>query len=167
MQVRDATLADAPSIGEVHAEAWRLGFAELFAPDWLHDAVEERRHRWTHALPGCLVGGRDLSVAETDRRVIGFVHFGPSEELTAVGEVFGLYVHPDYWGSGAARLLSQHARDRLAAQGFQQIVLWTLARAGRARGFYEHTGWVLTGKTSQRDFGNGRPREVIEYSLDL
>ena len=165
MQVRDATLADAPAIGEAHAEAWLVGFAGLFAPDWLQNAAQERRHRWTQTLPDNLVGASDLLVAETNQRVIGFVHFGPSEELAAVGEVFGLYVHPDHWGSGAARMLSQHAHERLAAQGFEQIVLWTLAGAGRARGFYDHNGWALTGRTSQRDFGDGRPIEVIEYSL--
>lgn len=166
MEVRAAVQEDAPAVGEVHAEAWRVGFSDLFAPGWLRGAVEERRQRWESSLAGCLVGRSELLVAESDGRVIGFVQYGPSEEAAPAGEVFALYVHPNHWGSGAARMLSQQASGDLGARGFERIVLWTLAAAERARGFYCHNGWVVTGRSAERDFGDGRLSVVVEYSLE-
>lgn len=165
MRVRAATLKDASAIGEVHAEAWRVGFADIFTSEWLREAVQERRERWTRSLADCLIGGSEVLVVETDERVLGFVHFGPREQGGTVGEVFALYVHPNHWGTGAAQLLFQRASEQLVVQGFDEIVLWTLAKAGRARGFYDHSGWVPTGRAEVRDFGDGHPKEVIEYSL--
>lgn len=80
--------------------------------------------------------------------------------------MFALYVHPSHWGSGAAQLLTHHASERLGARGFERIVLWTLAEAVRARRFYEHNGWVMTGRTAERDFGDGHVNEVIQYSME-
>ncbi len=103
-------------------------------------------------------------VVETGGHVVGFVHCGPAEEGVG-GEVFALYVRPDYWGTGVAQMLSRHAIERLHAEGYEQNVLWTLGGAKRARSFYDHNGWALTGRTTERDFGDGQPRELVEYVL--
>ncbi len=166
MEVRAAELRDARAIGESHAEAWRIGFSGLFPPDWLLGAVEDRRQRWCEALPGHLAEG-SVMVAQSGAGVIGFVHFGQSEQEATVGEIFALYVHPDHWGSGAAKALSQHASEQLGAEGIERVVLWTLAGAGRSRGFYDHNGWALTGRTAMRDFGDGSPTELIQYWREL
>ncbi len=164
MEVRGAELEDSAAIGDAHAEAWRVGYSGLFESEWLHSAVEERRTRWNRSLPELLAGGTTVMVVETEGHVVGFVIFGPCEEGVG-GEVFALYVHPDHWGTGAAQALSGHAIERLRADRFEQITLWTLGGAGRARAFYAHNGWALTGRTAERVFGDGRPRELVEYAL--
>lgn len=107
----------------------------------------------------------EVLVVEADGVVVGFTHFGPCEQDEEAEEVFALYVHPDHWGTGAAQSLSRHAIERLKKRGIQRIVLWTPFGANRARAFYERNGWALTGRTSERDFGDGRPQKLVEYEL--
>ena len=51
-----------------------------------------------------------MLVAEVGGEVVGFIHFGPSTENEEVGEVYGLYVHPSSWGTGAAQALNGQGR---------------------------------------------------------
>ena len=48
--VRDATPDDAESIGESHAEAWRIGYDELFPRAGLEAAVDLRRRMWVSSV---------------------------------------------------------------------------------------------------------------------
>jgi GNAT superfamily N-acetyltransferase len=162
--VRQARVDDGGAVGEAHAEAWRIGFADLFEPGFLGEAVRDRRERWVSWLAGGLPGGTQVLVAEVDRQVVGFVHIGRRDADADVGEVFALYVHPDHWGTGAARSLLDEAVQRLRADGLVRVVLWTHVGAARARRFYEDQGWSATGRTARSDLGAGRPSPLVEYA---
>jgi GNAT superfamily N-acetyltransferase len=163
-QVRSAKQEDATAIGQAHSEAWRVGFAGLFEPAWLAEAVRERRTRWQEALGETRRNGTEVLVSESDGAVTGFAHFGAGDETATIGEVFALYVRPDSWGTGTAQALTRDALGRLRRQGFERTVLWTPMRAARARTFYVHNGWSLTGRMQERDFGDGRPQPLVEYA---
>ena len=151
-------------IGEVHAEGWRVAYADVFEADWLSTAVAERRARWVDLLPRLLAApGHHVLVAESADRVIGFVHAGPSEDRD-LGEVFALYVHPEWWGRGASAPLLASGIRHLRDDGVDTIGLWTLAVPGRARSFYDKVGLVFEGKTKERDFGEGREHGLVFYS---
>lgn len=162
--VRQARAEDGSAVGEAHAEAWRIAFADLFESGFLQQAVRERRERWTAWLAGQLPSGTQVLVAEVDSQVVGLVHLGPHDPDAGVGEVFALYVHPDHWGTGASQTLLDEAVRRLHADGHIRVVLWAHAEAVRARRFYERCGWSPTGRTRDFDFGDGRPSPIVEYA---
>jgi hypothetical protein len=56
--VRDALPTDAGSIGEAHAEAWRVAYEELFPADQLAAAVDVRRRIWVGLIGDSALGGR-------------------------------------------------------------------------------------------------------------
>jgi GNAT superfamily N-acetyltransferase len=75
--------------------------------------------------------------------LLGFVTFGGSrdEDARGLGEVYALYVDPDRYRGGVGRVLMGAARERLAAEGFDEAILWVLQGNERARTFYEGEGW--------------------------
>jgi hypothetical protein len=75
--VGDATLDDAESIGEAHAEAWRIGYDELFSPAVLEPSVDLRRRMWVGLVGDPALRGT-LLVAEEAEEVVGIIHFGPA-----------------------------------------------------------------------------------------
>jgi GNAT superfamily N-acetyltransferase len=59
----------------------------------------------------------------------------------------GLYVLPEWWGTGAAERLYGKALDVLRASGIDEAHLWVIARNVRARRFYERRGWKRDSQT--------------------
>ena len=164
--VRDATPDDAEDIGEAHAEAWRVGYEGLFPPEALETAVDVRRHMWAGLMAEPVFPDGTLLVEEEAGRVVGFIHFGLSGVDTHVGEVYGFYVHPSFWGTGSAHSLMDRAmasfRHRVA-----MAMLWTHANAGRARSFYGKSGWSETGNQREESLWDGLTYPAVEYRREL
>lgn len=163
--IRAARPIDADAIGEVHAEAWRVGYRHIFSREDLTRLVEQRRtDRWPTAFADPGFSETTLLVALRSG-IVGFVHFGPSRAgPDHVGEIYSFNVHPDEWGSGAAAALMQEACDKLSDRGNTTIRLWTYQDAGRARRFYEKTGFQPTGHTKQEGPDGGPTVTEVEYS---
>ncbi|MGH3757327.1 N-acetyltransferase family protein [Actinophytocola sp.] len=162
--VREATAADAASIGEVHAEAFRVAHRDLFEADWLRTLVEQRRTLWSHRMVGRAHARNTVLVAERGSNVVAFVHFGPHSEGSPDGEIFDCFAHPDVWGRRVAAAVLDKAWELLREARFRRVRLWTMAGANRARHFYESFGFTETGHTRERDFGDGRPVLEVEYA---
>ena len=163
--MRRAEGRDAAAIGEAHAEAWRVGYADLFSASALEASVAERRTRWTRLLPEAEVEG-DLLVAEDgDGVVVGFIHVGPAHDAGHDGAVYGLYVHPDAWGTGVAAALLAAGTGCLLDRGRRLLHLWAHSDAERARRFYEKHGWTFTGRTMDYFFGDPIPSPLVEYAI--
>lgn len=165
--VREAEPSDADAIAAAHVWGWRVGYRGLFPDEYL-DADEfetARLERW-RAWRWADFGGptAQLFVVELSGRVVGFGHAGPERHeptcdqsglslrptlSDARGEVYGFYLHPDAWGSGAAAPLMRICEAHLLAHGFTEAVLWVLRDNPRARAFYERAGWRWTGEESE------------------
>jgi ribosomal protein S18 acetylase RimI-like enzyme len=161
--VREATAADAESVGEVHAEAFRVAHRDLFDPDWLHSLVERRRTMWAGRMRGRTHARNTLLVAERGSDLAAFVYFGPHSDGTRDGEIFDCFAHPDVWGRGVAASMLDKAWELLREARFRRVRLWTMAGANRARHFYESFGFTESGRTREVDFGDGRPVLEVEY----
>lgn len=161
--VREATTADAESIGAVHAEAFRVAYRDLFERDWLHTFVEQRRTRWKDLMRSREHARNTLLVAERGSDVAAFVYFGPHTDGAPDAEILECFTHPDAWGHGVASSVLDKAWELLREARFRRVRLWTMAGANRARHFYESFGFTKTGRTRERDFGDGRPVLEVEY----
>lgn len=163
--VRGALPADAEGIGDAHAEAWRAAYEGLFPADQLAAAVDVRRLMWVGLVGDPALGGT-LLVAEEQDKVVGFIHYGTASENHQLGEVYGFYVHPSSWGTGVAPALMDRAITSLA-ESFGRAILWTHLGAGRARRFYEKTGWRETGNQRQETTWDGVSHPAVEYERRL
>ncbi|WP_197523479.1 GNAT family N-acetyltransferase [Actinokineospora pegani] len=160
--VREATAEDAAAVGEVHAEAWRQAYRDLFEPDWLTRFVDARRVRWDANLNDPAQAGDTILVAQRDRDVVAFAWSGPHPDNPADAELRAFYAHPTTWGTGVARALLDGVADTVA--DYRRVRLWAMAGANRARRFYAREGFTETGLIRERDFGDGRPVLELEYA---
>jgi GNAT superfamily N-acetyltransferase len=146
--IRHAVPADADAIGALHVRGWQSAYRGLL-PDALLDGlsipawVEKRRNALTTPWNALVLN----HVVEGPAGVLGWASTGPARDAgldaARVGEVYAIYLEPSAVGRGHGRELLAHALERLAAQGFGEVVLWVLEHNARARRFYECAGFAL------------------------
>jgi ribosomal protein S18 acetylase RimI-like enzyme len=173
--VRVGTRDDADAITDVQVASWRAGYAHVF-PDtvlYAEDFDSIRRNFWRNWRfgPGHRIAVVEADAGEGEPRLIGFCSYGPERERarghTGRGEVWAFYLHPDFWGSGAAEPLMDHVEQRLQAEGFATAVLWVLDDNPRARRFYERHGWAATGIAANFDEYCDVSVPEVEYRKEL
>lgn len=145
--LRRATPADVDAVAQVHVRSWQRAYRGLLPDEYL-DALQpaERAARYTF---GEVEPGQPSTVVAVEGDVIcGFATIGPcsNADMATAGELYGLYVHPDWWSHGAGRMLLHDARRRLVDDGFSHAALWVLVGNERAQGFYDIDGWRPDGQ---------------------
>src|SRR5260221_14420270 len=99
MEIRRATVADAPGIADVHVRTWQGAYEHVFGAERLAGIdLERRTANWERAL----IDGATAFVAEKDGTVVGFASVR-SAELDSI------YVLPGAWGGGAGTWLIRAA----------------------------------------------------------
>jgi ribosomal protein S18 acetylase RimI-like enzyme len=147
VQVRQATIADARRIAQIHVETWRAAYRGQM-PDAVLDNldVEKRAGFWNTHLTSQPSG---TFVAELKREVIGFCDLIPSRDKGSdpkeVGEIAAIYVHPEFWRNGAGEALCRFALRAARLQKYVSVTLWVLTSNVAARKFYETMGFSLDG----------------------
>lgn len=156
--VRAATVADAPAIGEIHVASWRAAYAGLLPDGFLARlSAEARAASWARRIGDPDIPGRVL-VVEEGGAVAGFAAFGP-------GQLYALYLLPEFWGRGLGRLLHDRVVEELSGDS---AVLWVLATNERAKAFYVRQGWVDDGARQTETIDGGRVTlEEMRYRRPL
>ena len=122
----------------VHWKSWHETYPGLVSEAYLSgltlEGMEEKAFRWLD----------NILVAKEGERVVGFVGFGAAgDALPETGEIFALYVLPEYHGAGAAQLLMKTGLEQLA--DYPKVCLWVLKENARAIRFYQKCGFRLDG----------------------
>jgi N-acetylglutamate synthase-like GNAT family acetyltransferase len=144
LSIRSAMVDDAEVVTRIYIESWNAGFGELLGhpnrsvtPElvvrWGQDLVQPLPQRWW--------------VAEKQGTIVGLVGIGPSRDPVdaRLGELDTIAVDPRCWRSGIGRELLSLALRYLAADGYGEAILWTVAGYERGKAFYEAMGWRLDG----------------------
>jgi len=84
---------------------------------------------------------------------------GPSRDERGLGELYAIYVHPDWWATGAGRALIERGELELRSI-YLEATLWVLEDNPRARSFYETAGWTSDGSTKSDERWGVRAPEV-------
>ena len=170
IRIRRAAKSDAAEIGRVYVETWQSTYAGILPDSMLAQMSDVRQAAWwARALadPG---EARGIFVAEDgEMGVVGFGSCGPVREApegldgteTRVGEVYTLYVEPDFQNQGLGRRLLDAMFRQLHADGYDCAVLWMLADNPN-RFFYEGMGGQIVG--AQRDHFSGAQVAEIAYA---
>ena len=127
--LRPALASDIAAIQSVRASVRENRLVSTVITDAdVRTAIEETGRGW---------------VVEEDDRIVAFAIGNATD-----GNIWALFVRPEYEGRGYGRLLHDTMIDWLWRAGLDR--LWLTTEPGtRAQRFYEAAGWQLTGTTGQ------------------
>ena len=157
-----ASARNAVGVARVYVDSWRSAYAGL-VPDavLLEMSYERQAAEWQRVIrhqPGQIV----LIASEPDHGVVGMASCGtgrasdrpPGGPFSAeagggpTGEMFTLYVRPEFHGQGIGRQLLAAGFQAMREAGFNRALIWVLSR-NPARYFYEAMGgMVIAERTS-------------------
>jgi ribosomal protein S18 acetylase RimI-like enzyme len=150
--IRGARTSDAFEIAEVHDAAWRDAYRGIIPGRELERMIARRGPKWWHTA---IVRGTRLTVLDFDESIAGYASYGRNRvpSLPYGGEIFELYLAPEFQGLGFGRRLFEAARRDLANYGYTSTLVWALADNERALSFYRHLGGRVVREAEER-FGS-------------
>lgn len=166
VEIRTARPGDAGPIAEVHVATWRVAYAGML-PDHVLLGLKSAAERayWRRAIAARQSDCSVFVAASEDGDTLGYGSAGPARPngLSFAGEIYTLYVAPDYQGKGLGRGLLHAMFGQLRRQGNETAMLWVLA-ANPARFFYRAMGGTLVAERRERHFG--APLDELAYGWD-
>jgi len=165
--LRRAVPADAPALAVIHVAAWHEAYRGIVPGSYLEQfTVEVRTRRFREFLSA---DSAETYVAEADGRIVGFLTIGGCRDSDmdsrTTGEIWGIYLSPQYWRRGVGRFLCEQGQNLLASRGFTTATLWVLEANSQASGFYEATGFKADGTTKQLPLGTNLT--AVRYRKNL
>jgi ribosomal protein S18 acetylase RimI-like enzyme len=165
--IRPAGWADIEGMARVAVDTWRLTYQGILPAAHLgrmrHAALEGQRSRMMHAQ------GVHHFVAIEQRagEVVGFASCGPTRNAAGgvPGELYELYVQNGFQGRGLGRRLFRAAKNQLAADGHEALVVWVLSNNPN-REFYPRMGGWLHAQKATRVGGAPIQQTAYRWRLD-
>jgi ribosomal protein S18 acetylase RimI-like enzyme len=153
IRARAAREADAQKIADIYIETWRTTYAGSL-PDRVLIGMSNERQAvyWTRAIRS---GGEIVGVAEDDEAgivAVGSAGTNRSRSSTLEGEVYTLYVQPDFQNQGIGEQLLAFLFGEIKTRGLRSAVIWVLA-ANPSRFFYETMGGKRVGEREEEMWG--------------
>ncbi len=138
-EIRSAKQRDAAALAAVHEAAWRGAYAGILPHRPLNQMIARRHGNW---WAGAIRSGAAILVVDFCGETVGYATLGRNRASTiaAEGEIYELYLKPEYQGLGFGARLFKAARTHLRAIGLKGVVVWALAENQAACEFYRHRG---------------------------
>jgi GNAT superfamily N-acetyltransferase len=162
--VRPARPQDAQAVARVYIASWHDTYPSIL-PAALLCAMTPRgqTERWRSAI---LERRRErILVAECNTYgIVGMASFGAAHDrgLGFDGELYTLYVDPDFFGRGIGTQLMHTAFAGLRKASFSSCAIWAHAK-NPARFFYEAMGGRLVAERSRRMLGSSVPEAAFGW----
>jgi ribosomal protein S18 acetylase RimI-like enzyme len=85
-------------------------------------------------------------------KIAGYANYGRNRarSLHFEGEIYELYLRPEFQGLGFGRRLFSAARRDLAQSGLKSMVIWALSENDIAVGFYQGLGGRMVARSSEQ-----------------
>jgi ribosomal protein S18 acetylase RimI-like enzyme len=157
---REARLADAAALGELHVASWRETYAGVLPATLLEDlSVEGRTAMWTAVLRAPARFDRTgVFVAEGASGIVGFGACGGQRDPTLakqgfIGEIGAIYVLKSHQRAGLGAALMDAMALRLMEQEREAAALWVLRENLIACRFYEQMGGAVVAERVEAEAG--------------
>jgi ribosomal protein S18 acetylase RimI-like enzyme len=149
IEIRRAKPADAAAVAETHDEAWRGAYQGLIPAVELDKLITRRGPEWWDSA---IRKGSRISILAFGDKVAGYANYGRNRarSLFYEGEVYELYLRPEYQGLGFGRRLFTSARRDLVQSGLKSLVVWALSDNEPAVEFYRALGGKAVARSSER-----------------
>ena len=152
IEIRQAKPPDAVAVADTHDEAWRTAYQGVIPGVELEKLVGRRGPDWWDSA---IRKGSRISILVFGELVAGYANYGRNRarSLSYDGEIYELYLRPEFQGLGFGRRLFTAARKDLGASGMKSLVVWALSDNDPAVAFYRALGGRPVARSSER-FGS-------------
>jgi ribosomal protein S18 acetylase RimI-like enzyme len=152
IEIRRAKPADAAAVAETHDEAWRTAYRGIIPGAELEKLIMRRGPVWWESA---IRKGSRVALLIFGDRIAGYANYGRNRarSLTYDGEIYELYLRPEFQGLGFGRRLFTSSRRDLAQSGLRSLVVWALSDNEPAVEFYRAIGGRAVARSSER-FGD-------------
>ena len=161
--VRRAEAKDAQGIAKVHEESWKHAYSGLIPYNAL-DAMIARRDFswWTRAIKN----STRILVLEDGEFIVGYATLGANRvsALEQDGEIYEIYLLPEYQGVGLGKNLFLAARQEIANSGLKGCLVWVLQDNIPAIKFYQNAGGRDTAEGTETF--DGRKLKKTAFAFD-
>jgi ribosomal protein S18 acetylase RimI-like enzyme len=170
LNIRRAQVNDAPTLARVHVDSWHVAYRGLIPDSFLQGFTYQRREE---AFRQSLTANSEETylIEDDDHagKAVGILTIGASRDAdldpSRTGEIWGIYIIPDYWRRGVGARLVQEAGRMLRSRGYRDVVLWVLEGNANARRFYEAMGFRPDEAFKILELG--KPLKAIRYKKAL
>ncbi|MCF6321969.1 MAG: GNAT family N-acetyltransferase [Rhizobiaceae bacterium] len=139
LDIRRARPGDGEQIANAHDASWRQAYCGIVPHRALDRMVRRRGEEWwERAISRSTV----ILVAEIDDTIAGYATLGINRirSLAPDGEIYEIYLRPEYQGVGLGTGLFLDARIELKRRRLKGTAVWVLADNEPAIRFYENAG---------------------------
>jgi ribosomal protein S18 acetylase RimI-like enzyme len=160
--IRNAREGDAEGIAAVHDAAWHGAYRGLIPGLELERMIARRGPSWWQSA---IRRGSRLLVLDFDETIGGYTSYGRNRVplLPYGGEIFELYIAPEFQGLGFGSRLFEVARKDLAEHGYPSVLVWALADNERAVQFYLKLGGRIVRQAIERFGPETRARLAFAF----
>src|ERR1700740_2301268 len=149
IEIRRAKPTDAVSVAETHDEAWRTAYRGIIPGAELEKLISRRGPAWWESA---IRKGSRVALLVFGDRIAGYANYGRNRarSLTYDGEIYELYLRPEFQGLGFGRRLFTATRRDLAQSGIKSLVVWALSENESAVDFYRALGGKAGARSSEK-----------------
>ena len=148
VQVRKGKPADAKAVAEIFRQSWRQAYRGIIPHLHLENMVKRRGPDW---WANVIRSGENLLILEHAAVVAGYATIGLARTRGPYqGEIYELYVAPDYQGLGFGEHLFEGCRHYLDQRRLRGLLVWALVENTIATDFYWHRGGRPVAQTFER-----------------
>ncbi len=152
IEIRRARPNDAFAVAETHDEAWRNAYQGIIPGAELEKLIARRGPDWWESA---IRKGSRIALLQFGDIVAGYTNYGRNRarSLFYDGEIYEIYLKPEFQGLGFGRRLFSAARKDLTQSGLKSMVIWALSDNEPAVDFYRTLGGRAVARSSER-FGS-------------
>jgi ribosomal protein S18 acetylase RimI-like enzyme len=140
---------DAVALACTHDDAWRTAYQGIIPGPELDKLINRRGAEWWE---GAIRKGSRISILAFGDTLAGYANYGRNRarSLTYDGEIYELYLRPEFQGLGFGRRLFTAARRDLAQSGLKSLIVWALSENDTAVEFYRALGGKTVARSSEK-----------------
>jgi ribosomal protein S18 acetylase RimI-like enzyme len=149
IEIRRAKSDDADAIAAAHDESWRAAYQGIIPGAELDKLIARRGPTWWDSA---IRKGSRITVMQFGDTVAGYANYGRNraKSLFYDGEVYEIYLRPEYQGLGFGRRLFNAARKDMQQSGLKSLVVWALSDNEPSIEFYRAMGGRAVARSSEK-----------------
>lgn len=139
IDIRPAEAEDTWQVAETHCLSWEYAYNGLLPHTSLRKMFERRNATWWRRA---ITGTANVMVLDVGGTIAGYATFGKNRvvEFSEEGEIYELYLRPEYQGVGLGRKLFTESLRFLDTLGYEGCIVWSLEDNDGANRFYQAMG---------------------------